>query len=59
MPASYGIDRILRLLPHRYPFLLVDRVLEAAEDGVYFLNAAPLNLGGADGAPCRAWLMTV
>ncbi len=33
--------------------------LEAAEDGVYFLNAAPLNLGGADGAPCRAWLMTV
>ena len=32
--------------------------LEAAEDGVYFLNAAPLNLGGADGAPCRAWLMT-
>ena len=33
MPASYGIDRILQLLPHRYPFLLVDRVLEAAEDG--------------------------
>ena len=33
MPASYGIDRILQLLPHRYPFLLIDRVLEAAEDG--------------------------
>ncbi|MBR1607980.1 MAG: 3-hydroxyacyl-ACP dehydratase FabZ [Kiritimatiellae bacterium] len=30
---SYGIDRILQLLPHRYPFLLVDRVLEASEDG--------------------------
>ena len=33
MPISYGIDRIQQLLPHRYPFLLVDRVLEAAEDG--------------------------
>jgi arylformamidase len=27
-------------------------------DGVYFLNAAPLNLGGADGAPCRAVLLS-
>lgn len=26
-------------------------------DGVYFLSCAPLNLGGADGAPCRAVLM--
>ena len=26
--------------------------------GVYLLNAAPLPLGGAEGAPCRAWLMT-
>ncbi len=25
--------------------------------GVYFLSAAPINLGGADGAPCRAVLM--
>lgn len=32
--------------------------LDAVADGTYFLNAAPLNLGGADGAPCRAWLMT-
>ena len=30
---SFGIDKILQLLPHRYPFLLIDRVLEAAEDG--------------------------
>ncbi len=30
---SYGIDKILQLLPHRYPFLMIDRVLEAAEDG--------------------------
>ncbi len=30
--------------------------LGEVKEGVYFLNAAPLNLGGADGAPCRAWL---
>ncbi len=28
-------------------------------EGKYFLSAAPLNLGGADGAPCRAYLMTM
>lgn len=27
------------------------------KEGVYLLNAAPLNLGGADGAPCRAILI--
>ena len=32
--------------------------LADAKDGVYFLNAAPLNLGGADGAPCRALLIS-
>lgn len=28
-------------------------------EGVYLLNAAPLNLGGADGSPCRATLMDI
>lgn len=32
------------------------RLAEVSE-GVYFLNAAPLNLSGADGAPCRAVLI--
>ena len=27
-------------------------------EGVYFLNAVPLNLSGADGSPCRAVLIT-
>src|SRR6516165_8902040 len=27
-PTRYDITEILRYLPHRYPFLLVDRVLE-------------------------------
>lgn len=31
--------------------------LSAVPEGVYFLNAAPLNLSGADGAPCRAVLI--
>ena len=26
--SAIDINKILRLLPHRYPFLLVDRVLE-------------------------------
>ncbi len=31
--------------------------LALVPEGVYLLNAAPLNLGGADGAPCRATLI--
>lgn len=31
--------------------------LSNVPDGIYFLNCAPLNLTGADGAPCRATLM--
>ena len=31
--------------------------LAAVAEGVYLLNAAPLNLSGADGAPCRAVLI--
>lgn len=33
--------------------------LSEVDDGVYLLNAAPINLGGADGAPCRAILMSL
>ena len=31
--------------------------LAAVSEGVYFLNAAPLNLAGTDGSPCRAVLI--
>ena len=34
------------------------RLAEVSE-GVYFLNAAPLNLSGADGSPCRALLIDI
>ena len=33
--------------------------LAAVSEGVYFLNAAPLNLSGADGSPCGAVLIAV
>ena len=33
--------------------------LSEVPEGVYLLNAAPLNLGGADGAPCRATLISL
>ena len=31
--------------------------LREVSEGVYLLNAAPIHLGGADGAPCRAVLI--
>lgn len=27
----YNIDKILEIIPHRYPFLLVDRIIEVEE----------------------------
>ena len=36
--------------------LLEGICLQAVDEGFYYLCAAPLNLGGADGAPCRAIL---
>ena len=39
--------------------LLEGIVLQAVPEGRYFLSAAPLNLGGADGAPCRAYLIEI
>ena len=32
--------------------------LAEVEEGIYLLNAAPINLGGSDGAPCRAVLIS-
>ena len=37
--------------------LLEGIVLTGVPEGRYFLSAAPLNLAGCDGAPCRAYLM--
>ena len=45
------------ILLRREIALLEGIVLQDIPEGQYFLNAAPLNLGGADGAPCRAYLI--
>ncbi|MCR5836027.1 MAG: cyclase family protein [Lachnospiraceae bacterium] len=37
--------------------LLEGIVLDDISEGVYLLNAAPVNLGESDGAPCRALLI--
>ena len=37
--------------------LLEGVVLKDVPEGHYFLSAAPLNLAGSDGAPCRAFLI--
>ena len=37
--------------------LLEGIVLTDVEEGEYFLSAAPLNLAGCDGSPCRAFLI--
>lgn len=33
LPTSLNFQDILRLLPHRYPFLMVDRVIDIGPDG--------------------------
>lgn len=37
--------------------LLEGIILKGVPEGIYFLNAAPLNLQGLDGSPCRAYLI--
>ena len=36
-------EQVLGLLPHRYPFLLIDRVLEVSDDRVVALKNVTLN----------------
>ena len=37
------IEQVLGLLPHRYPFLLIDRVLELSDDKVVALKNVTMN----------------
>ena len=46
-----------KILLSRGIALLEGIVLTGIPEGRYFLSAAPLNLAGADGAPCRAFLV--
>ena len=48
-----------RVLLNANVVLLEGIRLSEVPEGVYLLNAAPLNLAGADGAPCRAMLIAL
>ena len=52
--APMGVHKILL---SREIVLLEGIILTDVPEGHYFLSAAPLNLAGADGAPCRAYLI--
>ena len=45
------------IMLHAEIVLLEGIRLKDVPEGIYLLNAAPINLGGADGAPCRAVLI--
>lgn len=49
--------KVHHILLRREIVLLEGIVLSEVPDGVYLLNAAPLNLTNTDGSPCRATLM--
>ena len=49
--------RVHEILLGSGALLLEGIVLRDVSEGQYILHAAPLNLGGSDGAPCRAYLM--
>ena len=49
--------QVHKILLGRDVVLLEGVVLKDIPEGRYFLSAAPLKLGGADGAPCRAYLI--
>ena len=55
-PQNAPMEVHLILLGAGVVLLEVIRLSEVTE-GVYFLNAAPLNLSGSDGSPCRAVLI--
>ena len=52
-----GPMQVHKILLGKDVALLEGIVLTDVTEGRYFLSAAPLNLAGADGAPCRAYLL--
>lgn len=54
---EYAPMQVHLILLRRGIALLEGIVLKAVPEGRYFLSAAPLNLAGSDGAPCRAYLI--
>ena len=42
-PAIYDVNYIAQLLPHRYPFLLVDKVIELSDDHIVGIKNVTFN----------------
>jgi 3-hydroxyacyl-[acyl-carrier-protein] dehydratase len=62
--VALNISEILRILPHRYPFLLIDRVIEVDPDKriVALKNVSinePFFLGHFPGAPVMPGVLTI
>ena len=54
---EYAPMAVHKILLGKNIALLEGIVLNGILEGRYFLSAAPLNLAGSDGAPCRAYLI--
>jgi beta-hydroxyacyl-ACP dehydratase FabZ len=61
--SSMKLEKILGLLPHRYPFLLIDRVLEVSDDKVIALKNVTINepyfQGHFPGAPIMPGVLQI
>ncbi|MBL4704338.1 MAG: 3-hydroxyacyl-ACP dehydratase FabZ, partial [Flavobacteriales bacterium] len=42
-PPLYDINDISKMLPHRYPFLLIDKIMEITDDGIVGVKNVTMN----------------